>query len=115
MPLLKPRQELGQKRVIVLRFCLFFKKWLICHPILFFAPYHRPFKSYIHFLMHHFLSQSPRYQGKGKAGQMSKHSQSSLQIWLARLSLLVKLKLFTIAEAEAEPFGDLERFHTNSK
>eukprot|EP00088_Acartia_fossae_P047014 TRINITY_DN5091_c2_g1_i3.p1 TRINITY_DN5091_c2_g1~~TRINITY_DN5091_c2_g1_i3.p1 ORF type:complete len:1000 (-),score=250.08 TRINITY_DN5091_c2_g1_i3:148-3147(-) len=48
-------------------------------------------------------------QGKGKAGQISKHSQSSLQIWLTRLSLLVKLKLFSIAEAEAEPFGDLEK------
>ena len=48
-------------------------------------------------------------QGKGKAGQLSKHSQSSLQIWLTRLSLLVKLKLFTIAETEAEPFGDLEK------
>jgi len=48
-------------------------------------------------------------QGKGKAGQVSKHSQSSLQIWLTRLSLLVKLKLFTIAEAEAQYFGDLEK------
>jgi hypothetical protein len=48
-------------------------------------------------------------EGKGKAGQLSKHSTTSLQIWLARLSLLVRLRLFSVAEAEAEPFGDLDR------
>jgi hypothetical protein len=49
------------------------------------------------------------WTGKGKAGQLSKHSPTSLQIWLARLILLVRLKLFSVAEAEAEPFGDLDR------
>jgi len=48
-------------------------------------------------------------QGRGKAGQLSKHSQSSLQIWFTRLALLVKLRLFTVAEAEADHFGDLDR------
>lgn len=48
-------------------------------------------------------------QGKGKAGQLSKHSQTSLQIWWVRLALLVKLRQFSVAEAEAAAFGDLER------
>jgi len=48
-------------------------------------------------------------QGKGKAGQLSKHSQTSFQIWFSRLALLVNLKLFTVAEAEAEQFGELDK------
>jgi len=48
-------------------------------------------------------------QGKGKAGQLSKHSQTSFQIWFCRLALLVNLKLFTVAEAEAEQFGELDK------
>ena len=48
-------------------------------------------------------------QGRGKAGQVSKHSQTSLQIWWVRIALLVKLKQFTIAEDEAAAFGDLDR------
>jgi len=48
-------------------------------------------------------------QGKGKAGQLSKHSATSLQIWFTRLGLLVKLKLFNIAETEAEHFGELDK------
>lgn len=48
-------------------------------------------------------------QGKGRAGQLSKHSQTSLQIWFTRLALLVKLKLYNIAETEAEQFAGLEK------
>jgi len=47
-------------------------------------------------------------QGKGKAGQLSKHSQTSLQLWWVRLALLVKLRQFSVAEAEAAAFGDLD-------
>ena len=47
-------------------------------------------------------------QGQGKTGQLSKHSPTSLQIWWIRLALLVKLRQFTTAEAEAAAFGDLE-------
>jgi len=47
-------------------------------------------------------------QGCGKSGQISKHSHTSLQIWWIRLALLVKLKQFSTAEAEAASFGDLE-------
>jgi hypothetical protein len=31
------------------------------------------------------------------------------QLWSTRLSLLVKLKQFSNAEVEAEPFGDLDK------
>lgn len=48
-------------------------------------------------------------QGLKKAGHPSRHSPLSLQTWLARLSLLLKLQLFNMAEAECEPFGDLDR------
>ena len=47
-------------------------------------------------------------QGPGKAGQLSKHSPTSLQIWWIRLALLVKLRQFSTAEAEAAAFGSLE-------
>jgi len=48
-------------------------------------------------------------QGVGGAGQLSKHSPTSLQLWWTRLALLVKLRLFSIAEREAAHFGDLEK------
>jgi len=47
-------------------------------------------------------------QGKGKVGQLSKHSQTSLQLWWVRFALLVKLRQFSVAEAEAAAFGDLD-------
>ena len=47
-------------------------------------------------------------QGRGKTGQLSKHSPTSLQIWWVRLALLVKLRQFSTAEAEAAAFGSLE-------
>jgi len=47
-------------------------------------------------------------QGKGKKGQLSKHSQTSLQLWWVRFALLVKLRQFSVAEAEASAFGDLD-------
>merc|ERR1719427_37088 len=47
-------------------------------------------------------------QGRGQAGHQSSHSQTSLQIWWVRLALLVKLRQFSTAEAEAAAFGDLE-------
>lgn len=48
-------------------------------------------------------------QGVGGAGQLSKHSPTSLQLWWTRLALLVKLRLFSIAEREAAHFSDLEK------
>lgn len=48
-------------------------------------------------------------QGLKKAGHPSRHTPRSLQVWLTRLTLLVKLQLFNMAEAESEPFGDLDR------
>ncbi len=48
-------------------------------------------------------------QGAGQGGSMSKHTPHSLQIWFARLSLLVRLRQFSVAEVEAEAFGDLDR------
>ncbi len=48
-------------------------------------------------------------QGAGQGGSLSKHTPSSLQIWFTRLALLVKLRQFSVAEVEAEPFGDLDR------
>ena len=47
-------------------------------------------------------------QGQGQAGHVSKHSHTSLQIWWIRFALLVKLRQFSTAEAEAGPFGDLD-------
>ena len=48
-------------------------------------------------------------QGRGRAGQTSKHSPTSMQVWWVRLALLVKLRQFTVAEAEAAALGDLDR------
>ncbi|XP_050312363.1 trafficking protein particle complex subunit 12-like isoform X2 [Anthonomus grandis grandis] len=48
-------------------------------------------------------------QGQGRQGQPTKHSPHSLQLWFTRLALLVKSKAFNIAQAEAEPFGQLEK------
>ncbi|XP_074037480.1 trafficking protein particle complex subunit 12 isoform X2 [Leptinotarsa decemlineata] len=48
-------------------------------------------------------------QGRGRAGHPSKHSPHSLQLWFTRIALLVKSKLFNIASAEAEPFGQIDR------
>jgi len=48
-------------------------------------------------------------QGRGRAGHISKHSPSSLQVWWLRLALMVKLKHFSVAEAEAAAFGDLDK------
>ena len=47
-------------------------------------------------------------QGRGRAGQVSKHSATSLQIWWLRLALLVKLRLYTTAEAEAAGLCECE-------
>lgn len=46
-------------------------------------------------------------QGVGRQGHPTKHSPHSLQLWFTRIALLVKTKAFNIAQAEAEPFGQL--------
>lgn len=48
-------------------------------------------------------------QGPGRLGQASKHTPLSLQLWLTRAALLVKLHMFTVVEAELEAFGDFDR------
>ncbi|XP_072376597.1 trafficking protein particle complex subunit 12 [Diabrotica undecimpunctata] len=48
-------------------------------------------------------------QGRGRSGHPSKHSPHSLQLWFTRIALLIKTKLFNIASAEAEPFGNLDK------
>ncbi|KAI4469045.1 d-alanyl-d-alanine carboxypeptidase [Holotrichia oblita] len=48
-------------------------------------------------------------QGLGRAGHPSKHSPHSLQLWFTRIALLVKAKEYQVAQAEAEPFGQLDK------
>ncbi|XP_073192197.1 trafficking protein particle complex subunit 12 isoform X3 [Lepidochelys kempii] len=48
-------------------------------------------------------------QGYGKNGLPTNHTTDSLQLWFVRLALLVKLNLFQNAEAEFEPFGNLDQ------
>ncbi|XP_037076802.1 trafficking protein particle complex subunit 12-like [Pollicipes pollicipes] len=47
-------------------------------------------------------------QGYGRVGQVSKHTANSVQLWFTRLALLVRLRLFPVAEQEAEAWGDLD-------
>ncbi|GFG35169.1 hypothetical protein Cfor_12745 [Coptotermes formosanus] len=47
-------------------------------------------------------------QGAGRAGHPSKHTVHSIQLWFTRLALHVKLRSFSLAEVESEPFGDLD-------
>jgi len=42
-------------------------------------------------------------------GRPTKHSPNSLQLWFTRIALLVKIKALNVAQAEAEPFGQLEK------
>nr|CAG4643859.1 EOG090X0439 [Lepidurus arcticus] len=46
-------------------------------------------------------------QGAKMAGHPSKHSPYSLQLWHARLSLLVLTQQYSVAQAEASAFGQL--------
>lgn len=48
-------------------------------------------------------------QGKGRSGFASKHSPRSLQLWFTRIALLIKIKSYSIAETEAEQFGELDK------
>lgn len=48
-------------------------------------------------------------QGFGRSGKPSKHTTHSIQLWFTRIALLVKLKLFSLAETEAERFWDFDR------
>ncbi|XP_067006272.1 trafficking protein particle complex subunit 12 [Anabrus simplex] len=48
-------------------------------------------------------------QGAGRAGHPSKHTVHSIQLWFTRIALLIKLRSFSLAEVESEPFGDLDR------
>ncbi|XP_050301486.1 trafficking protein particle complex subunit 12-like isoform X2 [Anthonomus grandis grandis] len=48
-------------------------------------------------------------QGRGRQGHRTTHSPQSLQLWYTRLALLVKTKSFAVAQAEAQPFSQLEK------
>ncbi|XP_055383795.1 trafficking protein particle complex subunit 12 [Condylostylus longicornis] len=49
-------------------------------------------------------------QGYGRPGSETvKHTPHSLQLWFTRLALLIKLGRYDILQAEAEPFGSLNR------
>ncbi|XP_066274714.1 trafficking protein particle complex subunit 12-like [Branchiostoma lanceolatum] len=48
-------------------------------------------------------------QGMGMAGQLSRHTPQSLQLWFTRIALLVRLRMFSTAEAELEAFSGLDQ------
>lgn len=48
-------------------------------------------------------------QGVGRAGQPTKHSSHSLQLWFTRFALLLKIGEFSLCQREAEAFGLLDR------
>lgn len=48
-------------------------------------------------------------QGFGRAGQPTRHTPHSLQLWFTRLTLLIKLGEYDLCKQEAEPFGLLDR------
>ncbi|GLV36455.1 uncharacterized protein CBL_08946 [Carabus blaptoides fortunei] len=48
-------------------------------------------------------------QGAGRSGHPTKHSPHSLQLWFTRIALLIKIKSFTLAQVEGEPFGLLDK------
>ncbi|XP_078681131.1 uncharacterized protein LOC144916034 isoform X2 [Branchiostoma floridae x Branchiostoma belcheri] len=48
-------------------------------------------------------------QGMGMAGQLSRHTPHSLQLWFTRIALLVRLRMFSTAEAELEAFSGLDQ------
>lgn len=48
-------------------------------------------------------------QGPGKGGHPTKHSPYSLQLWLTRLALFIKLRKFAFAEVESAAFSDLDK------
>lgn len=48
-------------------------------------------------------------QGYGRAGQPTRHSPHSLQLWFTRFALLIKLGEFDLCKQESDAFGLLER------
>lgn len=48
-------------------------------------------------------------QGYGRAGQPTKHSPHSLQLWFTRFALLLKLGYYDLLQNESEAFGLLNR------
>ncbi len=53
----------------------------------------------------HFLS--AHGQGLGQVGQPTIHTHKTLQMWSARISLMLFLKLYNEAERELDAFGEM--------
>ncbi|KAK3089070.1 hypothetical protein FSP39_000547 [Pinctada imbricata] len=47
-------------------------------------------------------------QGSGKVGQVTQHTPHTLQLWFTRLVLLMKLRLYNVAESELQAFQNLD-------
>lgn len=47
-------------------------------------------------------------QGPGKLGEVTQHTVHTLQIWFCRFTLLVKLRLYSVAETEMQAFQTLD-------
>lgn len=47
-------------------------------------------------------------QGQGHVGTLTQHSPQTLQLWFTRLTLLMKLRLYNIAETEYQAFQGLD-------
>ncbi|GBP67427.1 Trafficking protein particle complex subunit 12 [Eumeta japonica] len=48
-------------------------------------------------------------QGVGRIGRPTKHTPRSLQLWLTRFAIMVRVRLHDPLVKEAEPFGDLSK------
>ncbi|XP_064604975.1 trafficking protein particle complex subunit 12-like [Liolophura sinensis] len=47
-------------------------------------------------------------QGVGRIGQVTQHTPHTLQLWFLRLTLLTKLRLYSLAESESQAFKNLD-------
>ncbi|XP_062620669.1 trafficking protein particle complex subunit 12-like [Saccostrea cucullata] len=47
-------------------------------------------------------------QGPGKAGEITQHTVHTIQLWFCRFTLLLKLRLYSVAESEMQAFQNLD-------
>ncbi|KAL1517484.1 hypothetical protein ABEB36_001246 [Hypothenemus hampei] len=48
-------------------------------------------------------------QGRGRQGCQTVHTPQTLHLWYIRLTMLIKIKSLAVAQAEAQPFSQLEK------